>query len=143
MNSFHTLPSEWQYVILALSAAVGTFVVLWSANRVQARRKRACELAKKLSEWGMTKLAEPLDAYSHGDYSEAIHGFVQLAKEMQTTAGAVSLIETAVIKAVTYYASNNATKAQEILAILKNGSAAKTLFSDTNATPATAATNAS
>jgi hypothetical protein len=128
MNTFHTLPSEWQYVVLTLAAAVGTFIVLWCANRVQARRKRAGELAKRLSEWGMTKLSEPLDAYSHGDYSEAIHGFVQLAKEMHTTAGAVSLIESAVIKAVTYYAASNATKAQEILAILKNGAASKPLF---------------
>jgi hypothetical protein len=127
MNSFHTLPAEWQYVILALSAAVGTFVVLWCANRVQARRRRAGELAKKLGEWGMTKLADPLDAYSHGDYSEAIRGFAQLAKELHTTAGAVSLIEGAVVRAVTYYAANNATKAQELLTILKDGSASKTL----------------
>ncbi len=129
MSNFHALPAEWQYVVLTLSAAVGTFVVLWCANRIQARRKRAGELAKKLSEWGMTKLAEPLDAYSHGDYSEAIHGFVQLAKEMRTTAGAVTLIEGAVVKAVAYYAANNATKAQEIIAILQNGAASKSLFS--------------
>ena len=34
----------------------------------------------------------------------------------------------AVVKAVTFYAANNATKAEEILAILKNGPASKTLF---------------
>jgi hypothetical protein len=138
MSSFHTLPAEWQYIILALSAAVGTFLVLWCANRIQARRKRAGELAKKLSEWGMTKLAEPLDAYSHGDYSEAIHGFIQLAKEMHTTAGAVSLIESAVVKAVTYYAASNATKAQEIITILQNGAASNSLFTRASSTTSAA-----
>jgi len=134
MSSFQTLPAEWQYLILFLAAAVGTFIVLFCANRIQARRKRAGELAVRLNEWGMTRLAEPLDAYSHGDYSEAVHGFAQLAKDMHTTAGAVALLETAVTKAMTHYAASNATKAQELLAILQNGAASKALFGATAAT---------
>jgi hypothetical protein len=141
MSNFQTLPSEWQYVILALAAAVGTFFVLFGANRIQARRKNAGELADKLTEWGLSKLATPLKAYSYGDYSEAIHGFVELAKDLHAPGVAVStnaaaLFETAVTKIVTHYAAANATKAKDVLDILKNGAASKALFTASSNTAA-------
>jgi hypothetical protein len=147
MNSFQSLPSEWQYVILALAAAVGTFFVLFGANRIQARRKIAGELADKLTEWGLSKLATPLKAYSYGDYSEAIQGFVELAKDLHASGGAVStnaaaLFETAVQKIITHYAAANATKAKEMIEILKNGAASKSLFATATATATTIAATA-
>ena len=150
MNNFHTLPAEWQYIILALFAAVGTFVVLFCAGRIQTRRKNAGELADKLNEWGLSKLATPLKAYSYGDYPDAIHGFIELAKDLHAPSGTVSsnaaaLFETAVTKIVTHYAAANATKAQEMLTILKNGAASKMLFTTVPATvqaTTTAATSA-
>jgi hypothetical protein len=129
---FENVPAGIQYLILAESALIATLVFLWCVNRVQARRKRVGELAHKLSEWGLTKIAEPLDDYSHGDYSETVKKFIALAKEMQTTSGSVALFESAVAKIVAYYAANNATKAKEILELLKAGAASKAMLNAAN-----------
>ena len=75
-------------VLLSESVPPAT-VTLFGANRIQARRKNAGELADKLNEWGLSKLATPLKAYSYGDYSEAIHGFVELAKDLHASGATV------------------------------------------------------
>jgi hypothetical protein len=125
---FENIPAWIEYVLIGETTLIATLVFLWCVNRVQARRKRVGELAHKLSEWGLTKIAEPLDDYSHGDYSEVVKKFVALAKEMNTTSGSVALFESAVSKIVAYYAANNATKAEEMLDLLKAGTASKSLF---------------
>ena len=129
-----------------MAAALGTLVVLFCATRIQNRRKNAGELADQLNEWGLSKLATPLKAYSYGDYADAIHGFIELAKDLHAPTGTVSanaaaLFETAVKKIVTHYAAADATKAQEMIDILKAGVASKSLLT-TATTPATATTAA-
>lgn len=121
---FDQVPVAFQYLILAETALVVTVIVLWAVNRVQARRERAGILADELAKWGLTKLAQPIREYSQGDYSEAIEGFVALAKEIKG-GGAVGLLEEAVKKCVEHYAASNATKCNELIAILQNGSAMK------------------
>jgi len=132
-----------------MTAALGTLVVLFCATRIQQRRKNAGELADKLNEWGLSKLATPLKAYSYGDYPDAIHGFIELAKDLHAPTGTVSanaaaLFETAVQKIVTHYAAADATKSQQMIDILKAGVASKSLLATTTAatTTATAATTA-
>ncbi len=123
---FDQVPVAFQYLILAETALVATIVALWAVNRVQARRQRAGDLADELAKWGLTKLSAPLRQYSQGDYSEAIEGFVALAKEMKGgTAGAIGLMEEAVKKCAEHYAMSNATKCRELIAILQNGAALK------------------
>ena len=84
---FQSLPAAWQYVILAMAAAIGTFIVLWCHNRIETRRRKARELASGLRELGLTKLADILDAYVIADYSGMVHDCVVLAREMKTPAG--------------------------------------------------------
>lgn len=121
---FNEVPAPLQYLILAETALVVTIVVLWIKNRIDARRERASELADELTAWGLTKLAAPIRQYSLGDYSEAVEGFVALAKEIKS-GGAVTLLEEAVKKCVEHYAATNATKANEIIKILQDGAALK------------------
>jgi hypothetical protein len=121
---FDQIPVAFQYLIMAETALVVTIVALWGVNRVQARRKRAGELADELTKWGLVKLATPIRAYSQGDYSEAVAGFVALAKEIKG-GGAIALLEEAVRKCVEHYAAGNATMAQELIKILQDGAALK------------------
>ncbi len=122
---FDTISPGYQYLLIALAAFSGTLVFLWVINRIQARRQRAGDLADALSEWGLTRLAKPLREYSQGDYSEAIEGFVALAKEIRQPGGAIALLETAVKKCVEHYAATNATKCAELIGILQGGAAMK------------------
>ena len=83
----------WQ-IISAVSLAFSLGILgLWLINRVQARRKRAGELADVLRSWGLSFIATLLDDYSHGDYSEVISGCIQLAKTFRSPGGAVALLE--------------------------------------------------
>jgi hypothetical protein len=121
---FDAVPVAFQYLILAETALVATLVALWIKNRIDARRRRAGDLADELAKWGLTKLAKPIREYSQGDYSEAVAGFVALAKEIKG-GGAIALLEEAVGKCVKHYADTNATKAKEIIKILQDGAAVK------------------
>ena len=121
---FNDIPAPLQYLVLAETALVVTIVGLWIKNRIDARRERASELADELTVWGLSKLAAPIRQYSLGDYSEAIEGFVALAKEIKG-GGAIALLEEAVKKCIEHYAATNATKANEIIKILQDGAALK------------------
>jgi hypothetical protein len=121
---FDHVPVAFQYLILAETALVATIVGLWIKNRIDARRQRAGELADELARWGLAKLAKPIREYSQGDYSEAVAGFVALAKEIKG-GGAIGLLEEAVKKCVEHYGAANATKARELIKILEEGAALK------------------
>lgn len=117
-------PVFLQYLTLGLAAFGATVLVLFFYHRIVARRKRAGDLAAELRDLGLNRLADPIDCYSHGDYSGTIEGFAALAKEIRA-GGGIALLETAVVKVVTHYAANHATKAQELLDILYKGTALK------------------
>jgi hypothetical protein len=118
-------PVFLQYLSLGLCVFAVTVLCLFLYHRIVNRRKRAGDLAVAMRDFGLNRLADPLDCYSHGDYSGAVEGFAQLAKEMRTPAGAIALMEVAVVKIVTHYAADHATKAQELMDILQNGTAIK------------------
>ncbi len=123
---FHDLPVVWQYVILSGAALVLTVAGLWLYNRREARRKHAIELMKLMNQWGLAWFAELFEDYAVGDYSGIVHKVREIVRAVRSDEAIVAKLGEVAKKVTSYYAANDATRAQELLAILQNGTALKT-----------------
>ena len=118
-----TLPVVWQYVILAGVALAVTLVGLKLYNRREKRRKHALELANLMKSWGLQWFAEAYDMYAVGDYSGLVHKVAEIVKAVRSDEAMVAKLGEVAKKVAAYYASNDATKAAELIAILRAGNA--------------------
>jgi hypothetical protein len=122
---FHDIPTAWQYAILSGAALVLTVAALWLYNRREARRKHAIELMKLMNQWGLGWFAELFEDYAVGDYSGIVHKVREIVQAVRSDEAIVSKLGEVAKKVATYYAAHDATRAQELLAILQNGAALK------------------
>lgn len=120
---FNEVPLIWQYVILAGAALAATLVGLWLYNRREKRRKHALELANLMKSWGLQWFAEAYDMYAVGDYSGLVHKIAEIVKAVRSDEAMVAKLGEVARKVAAYYASNDATKAAELIAILRSENA--------------------
>lgn len=118
---FNEIPVVWQYIILAGIALAGTLVGLWLYNRREKRRKHALELANLMKEWGLGWFAEAYDMYAVGDYSGLVHKVAEIVKAVRSDEAMVAKLAEVAKKVTAYYAKNDPTKAQELIAVLQAG----------------------
>jgi hypothetical protein len=113
------VPVVWQYVIMAGSALAVTLVGLWLYNRREKRRKHANQLAKLMSKWGLDWFAECYEDYAVGDYSGLVGKVKEIVTAVRSDEAMVAKLGEVAKKVATYYAANDATKAQELIGILQ------------------------
>jgi hypothetical protein len=123
---FHDIPAAWQYAILSAAALMLTVAGMWLYNRREARRKHAIELMKLMNQWGLGWFAELFEDYAVGDYSGIVHKVREIVRAVRSDEAIVAKLGDVAKKVATYYAANDASKAQELLTILQNGAALKT-----------------
>lgn len=116
----HGVPELWQYVILAGGALALTMVGLWLYNRREARRKHAIELMKLMNRWGLDWFADLYEDYAVGDYSGLAVKVREIIVSVRSDEAMVAKLGEVARKVATYYATNDPTKAQELIAILQN-----------------------
>ncbi len=122
---FHDIPVAWQYAILCGAALIVTVAGLWLYNRREVRRKHAIELMKLMNQWGLGWFAELFEDYAVGDYSGIVHKVREIVQAVRSDEAIVSKLGEVAKKVTSYYAANDATRAQELLTILQNGAALK------------------
>lgn len=120
---FHGVPIVWQYVILAGIALAMTLIGLWLYDRREKRRKHAIELMKLMNRWGMDWFADLYEDYAVGDYAGLAVKVREILVAVRTDDAMVSKLGEVAKKVAAHYAANDATKAQELIAILQNGKA--------------------
>ena len=118
-----TLPVVWQYVILGAIALAGTLVGLWLYNRREKRRKHALELMRLMDQWSLDWFAGLYADYAVGDYSGLASRIKEVVQAVRSDEAMVAKLGEVAKKVATYYASNDATKAAELIAILRAGNA--------------------
>jgi len=123
---FNNVPVLWQYLILAGVALALTVAGLWLYNRREKRRKHAIELMKLMNRWGLDWFADLYEDYAVGDYS----GLVVKVKEIVTGPSAATKRWSpnwgdVARKVAAYYATSDAAKAQELMAILQKSPGGK------------------
>jgi hypothetical protein len=138
MNDFQTLPAQWQYVILGLGAVVAGYLVVAIHNKLMEGRKWCIKIAQGCTNAGLTDLATFFTELGTGDVLDAEKQALKWAADMNDPVKRMALLADAVEDSVQYVAANDLTVATKILAILKNGSASKSLFTVTTATPSPA-----
>jgi hypothetical protein len=116
---FHGVPVIWQYVILAGAALAMTMVGLWLYNRREARRKHAIELMKLMNRWGLDWFAYLYEDYAVGDYSGLVVKVKEIVTAVRSDEAMVAKLAEVAKKVAAYYAANDPTRAQELLAILR------------------------
>jgi hypothetical protein len=116
---FNGVPVVWQYVILAGVALAATVVGLWLYNRIEKRRKHAIELMKLMNQWGMTWFADLFEDYAVGDYYGIAVKIKEIVQTMRSDEAMVAKLADVAKKVAAYYAANDSTKAQELIAILQ------------------------
>lgn len=116
MNS---VPLIWQYVILAGGALALTMIGLWLYNRREARRKHAVALMKLMNRWGLDWFADLYEDYAVGDYSGLVVKVREIVHAVRSDEAMVAKLGEVAKKVAAYYAANDATKAQELIAILQ------------------------
>jgi hypothetical protein len=114
------VPVVWQYVILAFGALAATIAGLWLYNRREARRKHAIELMKLMNRWGLDWFADLYEDYAVGDYSGLAVKVREIIVSVRSDEAMVAKLGEVAKKVAAYYAANDATKAQELIAILQN-----------------------
>jgi hypothetical protein len=112
------VPVVWQYVILAGIALAVTIVGLWLYNRREKRRKHAIELAMLMNQWGLAWFAEVYTDYAVGDYSGLVVKVREIITAVRSDEAMVAKLGDVAKKVAAYYAANDKTKAQELVAIL-------------------------
>ncbi|MBN1395696.1 MAG: hypothetical protein JW959_11790 [Pirellulales bacterium] len=114
-----TMPVVWQYAILGAIGLIGALTGLWLYNRREKRRKHALELAKLMNQWGMGWFAEAYEMYAVGDYSGLAVKIKEVVQAVRSDeAMALKLFDVA-RKVCAYVAANDATKAEELIAVLQ------------------------
>jgi hypothetical protein len=113
------VPVMWQYVILAGAALALTMVVLWLYNRRERRRKHAIELMKLMNRWGLDWFADLYEDYAVGDYSGLAIKVKEIITAVRSDEAMVAKLGEVAKKTAAYYASNDPTKAQELMALLQ------------------------
>jgi hypothetical protein len=116
---FHNIPVIWQYVILAGGALAATLAALWLYNRREARRKHAVELMKLMNRWGLDWFADLYEDYAVGDYSGLVAKVREVVRAVRSDEAMVARLAEVARKVAAYYAKNDPTKAQELMAILQ------------------------
>jgi len=112
------VPPLIQYVIVGVAAVVATVVVLWLYNRRERRRKHALELARLMSQWGLSWFAEAYECYAVGDYSGLVWMVKEVISAVRTDEAMVGKLWEVAVKVTTYAAANDPTKADELRKIL-------------------------
>jgi len=120
------VPTVYQYVILALVAFILTVFALWIYNRRETRRKHAIELMKLMNQWGLSWFGGLFEDYAVGDYSGMVAKVKEIVQAVRSDEAIVAKLGDVAKKVATYYASNDATRAQELINILQTGSVATT-----------------
>ncbi len=118
-----TLPIMWQYAILGAIALAGTLVGLWLYNRREKRRKHALEIANLMRDWELSWFAGAYEMYAVGDYSGLVHKIKEVVQAVRSDEAMVAKLLDVTRKVCTHVASNDATKAAELIAILRAGNA--------------------
>ncbi len=121
----NNVPIMYQYLILALVAFLLTIGCLWAYNRRETRRKHAIELMKLMNQWGLIWFGGLFEDYVVGDYSGMVAKVKEIVQAVRSDEAIVAKLGDVAKKVATYYASNDATKAQELIDILQAGSAVK------------------
>ena len=116
---FHGVPVIWQYVILAGAALAMTLLGLWLYNRREARRKHALELMKLMNRWGLDWFADLYEDYAVGDYSGLVVKLKEIVTAVRSDEAMVAKLTEVAKKVAAYYAANDPTRTQELLAILR------------------------
>ncbi|MBU4272721.1 MAG: hypothetical protein KKA28_12745 [Planctomycetes bacterium] len=116
-----TLPIVWQYVILGTIALGATLVGLWLYNRREKRRKHALELMRMMDQWSLDWFAGLYADYAVGDYSGLASRIKEVVQAVRSDEAMVAKLGEVAKKVAAYYASNDATKAAELTAILRAG----------------------
>ena len=122
---FNGVPVVWQYVILAGIALAATVIGLWLYNRIEARRKHAIELMKLMNQWGMSWFADLFEDYAVGDYYGIAVKIKEIVQTMRSDDAMVAKLADVAKKVAAYYAANDPTKAQELIAILQKATGLK------------------
>ena len=125
------VPVTYQYVILAMAALILTVGGLWAYNRRETRRKHAIELMKLMNQWGLSWFGGLFEDYAVGDYSGMVAKVKEIVQAVRSDEAIVAKLGDVAKKVATYYAASDATKAQELLDILKAGSAVKAAVTKT------------
>lgn len=115
----NNVPVVWQYVILAGGALALTLIGLWLYNRREARRKHAIELMKLMNRWGLDWFADLYEDYAVGDYSGLAVKLREIITAVRSDEAMVAKLGEVARKVAAYYADNDPTKAQELIAILQ------------------------
>ncbi len=118
-----TLPVVWQYAILGAIALAATLVGLWLYNRREKRRKHALELMRMMDQWSLDWFAGLYADYAVGDYSGLASRIKEVVQAVRSDEAMVAKLGEVAKKVATYYASNDSTKAAELIAILRAGNA--------------------
>lgn len=113
------VPVIWQYAILAGGALALTLVGLWLYNRREKRRKHAIDLMKLMNRWGLDWFADLYEDYAVGDYSGLAIKVKEIITAVRSDEAMVAKLGEVAKKVATYYASNDPTKAQELIALLQ------------------------
>ena len=116
----HDVPVVWQYVILAGGALALTVAGLWLYNRREVRRKHAIELMKLMNRWGLDWFADLYEDYAVGDYSGLAVKVREIIVSVRSDEAMVVKLGEVAKKVAAYYAANDPTKAQELVAILQS-----------------------
>jgi hypothetical protein len=116
---FNDIPTTWQYAILAGVALAVTLSGLWLYNRRESRRKHAIELMKLMNRWGLDWFADLYEDYAVGDYSGLVVKVREIITAVRSDEAMVSKLGEVARKVAAFYAANDPTKAQELLAILQ------------------------
>jgi hypothetical protein len=122
---FNNVPVLWQYLILAGIALALTIVGLWLYNRREKRRKHAIELMKLMNRWGLDWFADLYEDYAVGDYSGLVVKVKEIVTAVRSDEAMVAKLGDVARKVAAYYATNDAAKAQELLAILQKTAGVK------------------
>jgi hypothetical protein len=116
---FNSVPVAWQYAILAGIALASTIAGLWLYNRRETRRKHAIELMKMMNRWGLDWFADLYEDYAVGDYSGLVVKVREIVVAVRSDEAMVAKLADVARKVAAYYAANDPTKTQELIAILQ------------------------
>ncbi len=107
------------YIVAAIGSIVVGFIFLALYNRREDRREWAQKASAICREWGLTRIADLLDAYARGDYSQIVRTLRQFVLEMRTGPSAiVEMLWDATLKVTTYVAQKDPEKAVQLRQIL-------------------------
>jgi len=132
------VPVAYQYAFLAMAALILTVAGLWIYNRRETRRKHAIELMKLMNQWGLAWFGGLFEDYAVGDYSGMVAKVKEIVQAVRSDEAIVAKLGDVAKKVAAYYAANDATKAQELIELLQQGTALKAAAAKAAAT-ATAA----